>query len=60
MALKNQPNAIAGVAPMNLDPAEAMRMQQGMSENRSPAQSSLAEFVDERKQRRRPAPAEAE
>lgn len=60
VAMKNQPNAIAGVAPMNLDPVEAMRMQQGMPENRPAAQSSLAAFVDERKQRHRPAPAEAE
>ena len=61
MAMKNQPNAIAGIAPMNFDPAEAIRMQQGMPESRPAAQSSLAAFADEQQQRRRPArAAEAE
>ncbi len=62
LALKNQPNAIAGTAPMNLDPVEAMRMQQGAPEVRAPAQSSLAAFADERQRPRRgqPQPAETE
>ncbi len=62
MAMKNQPNAIAGTAPMNLDPVEALRMQQGMPEMRAPAQSSLAAFTNEpqRRPRRQQAAAEAE
>ena len=47
LGMKNQPNAIAGVVPASLDPVEAMRMQQGMPENRTQAKSSLDAFVQQ-------------
>jgi hypothetical protein len=51
LGLKNQPNTIAGVAPMHLDPAEAMRMQQANVQEPRAATSSLAAFAEEQEQR---------